>query len=156
VVNAQPNDRDQRLLELLAELETIGQRDQAIRGLSQAINATLSGSYGQQPLVGLTQTHMRDPSMQMPLHFPETQPELSPAPAWQNHALTMVPVEYQSMAATAMQHATKRTLIIGAISALTIGAYTGHVNIPPALRNFIQASTPAGNCPEVITYAKTP
>jgi hypothetical protein len=137
--NKPHTDRDQRLLELLAELETIGQRDQAIRELAAYLTSTATATAIPGPLVGLSS----EPVTAEPL----------PAPAWQNHALGMVPIEYQSMAATAMQHATRRTLIMGGIAAAALGAYTGHVAIPPQVKAML-TTTPAGNCPEVITHVK--
>jgi hypothetical protein len=153
-MNATPNpERDIRFLELLAELESLGQRDQAIRELASYLGGILKGtSNGQVQLLNT-----------FPLALPNVASDVLPAVGdalppvhphvntlsdnpLASHAMSLLPIEWQVSLHPILSRVafSMRTLALLLVAALALGIYSGQVTVPAWIREQLQNSTP--NC----------
>jgi hypothetical protein len=149
------NQRDTRLLELLAELEQLGHRDQAVRELASYLGTILkgSGSTAATSAAVLTLAPIPlaplavPPAMQAveevhPPALPHS-PTLADNPL-ASHAVSLLPLEWQAGLHTVMHRITfsVRTLAVLIVVALALGVYSGQVTIPASIREYLS------HCPQ--------
>lgn len=147
------DDRDQQLLYHLAAIVELARRDQAVAGLARLVAAELRAGgldtsatirpielVSSPPMTTLQGTLVSGDALPV---SPAQQASLADNPL-AGHMLSMLPMEWQVTLHPIVNrlHVSMRTFVVLVIAVCCLALYTGHVTLPPAIRELVQSTQP--------------